>query len=143
MVTPVVESRLGTMLRARRHELNLTQTEVADRAGISQTYLSNLERGRVHLPDVSVRRRLAEALRISHVDLLIAAGELDVHELPGSAEAIRPVVVGLAARLDVLPQDVRRAVERIIDDLHRSHQAGMTPATELERSRSTSSTDVP
>lgn len=128
MVTRVIESRLGSLIRNQRMDLNLTQVEVADRVGISQTYLSNLERGRVHLPDVEVRRRLAEALRLSHVDILIAAGELDAHELPGSVDAVRPVVVGLAAKLDILPQDVRRAVERVIDDLHTLHQAGTTPA---------------
>ena len=128
MVTRVIESRLGSLIRNQRMDLNLTQVEVADRVGISQTYLSNLERGRVHLPDVDVRRRLAEALRLSHVDILIAAGELDAHELPGSVDAVRPVVVGLAAKLDILPQDVRRAVERVIEDLHTLHQAGTTPA---------------
>lgn len=115
------EDRLADLVQARRRMLGLTQAELAERAGVSQTYISNLERGRNQLPKVQIRRQLAQALRMSHIDLLIAAGEMDRHELPGSAEAVRPVVVGLSSRLDALPADTRRALERVIDDLHRLH----------------------
>jgi len=113
--------RLAELVQARRRMLGLTQAELAQRAGVSQTYISNLERGRNQLPKVQIRRQIAQALRMSHIDLLIAAGELDRHELPGSADAVRPVVVGLASRLDSLPADTRRALERVIDELHRLH----------------------
>ena len=116
-----VDDRLAELIRTRRRLLGLTQAELANRVGISQAYISNLERGRTQLPKVHIRRELAQALRMSHIDLLIAAGELDRHELPGSADAMRPVVVGMAAQLDVLPTDVRRALERVIEDLHRLH----------------------
>lgn len=38
--------KLGQRLRARRTDLDLTLAEVADRAGLSLPYVSNLERGR-------------------------------------------------------------------------------------------------
>lgn len=128
MSARTVSGKIGELVRERRLALGLSQVELARRSGISQTYLSNMERGRVQLPDVEVRRRLAEALRMSHVDLLVAAGELEPHELPGNAEAVKPVVVGLSAKIDELPADLRRAVERVVDDLHRFHAAGTTPA---------------
>lgn len=133
MSARVVHGRIGALLRERRLALGLSQVELARRVGISQTYLSNMERGRIQLPDVEVRRRLAEALRMSHVELLVAAGELDAHELPGDAEAVKPVVVGLSAKIDELPAEARRAVERIVDDLHAFHASGTTPA--LRRGR--------
>jgi len=119
--TSETASRLAQLVQNRRKALGLTQSELAERANVSQSYVSNLERGRTQLPNVQIRRQLAQALRMSHVDLLIAAGELGAHELPGSANAVRPVVVGMAAQLDVLPADVRRALERVIEDLHRLH----------------------
>lgn len=128
MSARVVSGQIGVLLRERRLVLELSQVELARRVGISQTYLSNMERGRVQLPDVAVRRRLAEELRMSHVEMLVAAGELDAHELPGDADAVKPVVVGLSARIDELPAEVRRAVERIVNDLHAFHASGTTPA---------------
>lgn len=113
--------RLAELVQARRRMLGLTQAELAERAGVSQTYISNLERGRNQLPKVQIRRQLAQALRMSHIDLLIAAGELDRHELPGSADAVRPVVVGMTSKMESLPADTRRALERVVDDLHRLH----------------------
>ena len=41
-----------------------------------QPALSDIERDRIKLPNADVRRRLAKALGVSHLDLLIAAGEL-------------------------------------------------------------------
>jgi len=38
--------RLGAQIRRRRQELDLTQTQVADRLGISRSQLSRLESGR-------------------------------------------------------------------------------------------------
>jgi transcriptional regulator with XRE-family HTH domain len=122
------DDRLAELVQVRRRLLRLTQSELAERAGVTQTYISNLERGRTQLPKVQVRRQLAQALRMSHVDLLIAAGELEQHELPGSADSVRPVVVGMAAQLDVLPSETRRALEHVIDDLHRLHLMTCAPA---------------
>jgi transcriptional regulator with XRE-family HTH domain len=133
MSARLVNGRIGSLVRERRLGLGLSQVELARRVGISQTYLSNMERGRVQLPDVDVRRRRAEALCMSHVELLVAAGELDAHELPGDAEAVKPVVVGLSAKIDELPSETRRAIERIIDDLHAFHTSGTTPAVRRDR----------
>lgn len=133
MSARAVTGQIGLLVKERRDALGLSQVELARRVEISQTYLSNMERGRVQLPDVAVRRRLAEALRMSHIDLLVAAGELDAHELPGEAEAMKPVVVGLSAKIDELPADARRAVERIVDDLHAFHAGGTTPAVRRGR----------
>ncbi|GAB96836.1 HTH-type transcriptional regulator/antitoxin HipB [Kineosphaera limosa] len=36
---------LGTVLRARRHELGLSQSELSERAGVSRPWLSRLEAG--------------------------------------------------------------------------------------------------
>ena len=46
-----------------------TQEELAERSGLSQQYLSGLERGRRN-PTVVTIFELAEALKVSHLELL-------------------------------------------------------------------------
>ncbi|MCY3925405.1 MAG: helix-turn-helix transcriptional regulator [bacterium] len=60
---------LGGRLRARRLALGMTLAEVAEQAGLSLPYVSNLERGRGN-PTLDALRSLAEALRQPVSDLL-------------------------------------------------------------------------
>lgn len=52
---------LGERLRAHRRKLGLTIAQVAERAGLSMPYVSNLERGRGN-PTLDALTSLAEAL---------------------------------------------------------------------------------
>jgi transcriptional regulator with XRE-family HTH domain len=58
----------GNFARLRRAK-GLTQEEVEARSGISQQYLSSLERGRRN-PTVITLFELAQALGVDHVDLV-------------------------------------------------------------------------
>ena len=60
---------LGARLRARRFALGMTLAEVAELAGLSLPYVSNLERGRGN-PTLDALRSLAVALQQSVSDLL-------------------------------------------------------------------------
>jgi transcriptional regulator with XRE-family HTH domain len=55
--------RLGDQLRAIRRSRNLTQKEVAERAGISQPALSRIELGG-GIPDIETLRRLGNAMGV-------------------------------------------------------------------------------
>jgi DNA-binding XRE family transcriptional regulator len=55
--------RLGGQLRAIRRSRNLTQKEVAERAGISQPALSRIELGG-GVPDLGTLRRLGHAMGV-------------------------------------------------------------------------------
>ncbi len=59
----------GTPLRRLRDDLGVTLTDLAERAGISPSYLSELERG-LKRPSTDVLARLAEALGMSPSTLL-------------------------------------------------------------------------
>lgn len=107
---------LGRLVRQKRQELGLTQVEMADAIGISQAYLSSMERGAVRMPDVEIRRRLADVVRMSHLELLIAIEELSPDE---AGQAPRPIVPEVVRKLDSLDPDSRRALERVIDDVYR------------------------
>lgn len=52
-----------------RQEAGLTQEQLAERSGLSQQYLSGLERGRRN-PTVVTLYELAQALGVSHVELV-------------------------------------------------------------------------
>ena len=63
-----IRHRFGSAVRQRREELNLTQEDIADRAGIHRTYLSDIERGHRN-PSLINIDRLASALSLSLPEL--------------------------------------------------------------------------
>lgn len=57
-------------LRRYRRALRLTQSELAERAGVSAGYISHLETGKRANPSLPVMGRLAAALHITVGELL-------------------------------------------------------------------------
>lgn len=60
-------------LRRKRHDLEMTQEELAGRAGLSARYVGAIERGDVSA-SVTVLGQIAEALGIEPGDLLRRVG---------------------------------------------------------------------
>ena len=71
---------LGAFIKDRRQQLGITQTELAERSALTKSHLSAIESGKIGLPNADIRRKLAEALGVTHLDLLVAAGELTAGE---------------------------------------------------------------
>ncbi|MBA3265262.1 MAG: helix-turn-helix domain-containing protein [Nocardioidaceae bacterium] len=67
---------LGDFLLEQRRGAQLTLRQLADRAGVSNPYLSQIERG-LRKPSADVLQQLAKALRISAETLYVRAGILD------------------------------------------------------------------
>jgi transcriptional regulator with XRE-family HTH domain len=67
---------LGGYIRAQRQFAQLSQRQLAEMANLSDTYMSQLERG-LHEPSVRVLRALAEHLGVSTEELLRRAAGLD------------------------------------------------------------------
>lgn len=63
-----IRERFGFAVKARREELDLTQEDLADRAGIHRTYLSDIERGSRNVALINIER-LAVALSITMTEL--------------------------------------------------------------------------
>src|SRR4051812_15655813 len=80
-VTEERRDHFARYVASRRAELGHSQRELAAQAGLTLSMMNAIERGRIGLPSVQKRRALARALRVRHVDLLIAAGELAEGEL--------------------------------------------------------------
>lgn len=68
---------LGDYLRDQRSQAQLTLRQLADQAGVSNPYLSQIERG-LRRPSAEVLQQIAKALRISAESLYVRAGILDV-----------------------------------------------------------------
>ncbi len=66
---PAASHNLGVNVRRLRYSQNLTQAEVAYRTGFSQSYISQLESGRV-VPNDYLVWKLAEAFRVDPAELL-------------------------------------------------------------------------
>lgn len=77
-VVKTVES-LGDYLKEQRVEAELSLRQLADRAGVSNPYLSQIERG-LRRPSADVLQQIAKGLRISAEQLYLRAGILDPDE---------------------------------------------------------------
>ncbi|GAO12937.1 helix-turn-helix domain-containing protein [Streptomyces lydicamycinicus] len=76
---------LGEFLREQRRTAQLSLRQLADAAGVSNPYLSQIERG-LRKPSAEILQQLAKALRISAETLYVQAGILDErHGLDGVA----------------------------------------------------------
>jgi transcriptional regulator with XRE-family HTH domain len=62
-----LRAALGSRIRELRKRRGLSQEELADRAGLHWTYLSDLERGR-QTPTMDVVNRVARACRVTLAD---------------------------------------------------------------------------
>lgn len=67
---------LGDYIRQQRHSAQVSLRELARQAGVSNPYLSQVERG-LKRPSAEILGQLAKALRISAETLYVRAGLLD------------------------------------------------------------------
>jgi len=56
-----LKAAIGSVLRAKREELSLSQEKVAERSGLDRTYVSILERG-LKSPTVETLEKISAAL---------------------------------------------------------------------------------
>jgi transcriptional regulator with XRE-family HTH domain len=70
---------VGEYLREQRRSAQLSLRQLAEAAGVSNPYLSQIERG-LRKPSAEILQQLAKALRISAETLYVQAGMLDARE---------------------------------------------------------------
>jgi transcriptional regulator with XRE-family HTH domain len=77
---------LGTYLREQRESARLSVRQLSELAGVSNPYLSQIERG-LRKPSAEILQQIAKALRISAETLYVRAGILEErsgeHDLVG------------------------------------------------------------
>jgi len=71
---PLERAVLGRLVREQRTKLHLTQSELAQKVGVSRSAISELEAGRIEQPRAAVFARLGSVLGLPAAALLAAAG---------------------------------------------------------------------
>jgi transcriptional regulator with XRE-family HTH domain len=61
--------KFGAIVRALREERGLTQDQLAERAGVSATYIGFIERGD-NVPTLTIILQIASAFKVRSADLL-------------------------------------------------------------------------
>ena len=108
---------LGEYLREQRRNAQLSLRQLADAAGVSNPYLSQIERG-LRKPSAEILQQIAKGLRISAETLYVRAGILD--EDHGSGDVVAAVLTdpGIGERH-----------KRVLLDIYESFRAEHAAAT--------------
>ncbi|HEY3503140.1 MAG TPA: helix-turn-helix domain-containing protein [Actinocatenispora sp.] len=78
---------LGEFIREQRRHAQISLRQLAEQAGVSNPYLSQIERG-LRKPSAEVLQQIANALRVSTPIMYLRAGLLDTREGQGVLAAI-------------------------------------------------------
>src|SRR5664279_519386 len=128
--TPISVHDLGEYLREQRQSAQLSLRQLSEVAGISNPYISQIERG-LKKPSAEILQALAKALRISAESLYVRAGFLE--ERTDLAEAAS-VDVQAAVLADPALSNRQRAV---LLDVYESFVGEPAPRTASRARRST------
>jgi transcriptional regulator with XRE-family HTH domain len=91
-VVSTAASDIGSFIRAQREAAQVSVRQLAEKAGVSNPYLSQIERG-LRKPSADVLNQIAKALRVSAEVLYVQAGILE----PGTSSEVRDAIVTDAA----------------------------------------------
>jgi transcriptional regulator with XRE-family HTH domain len=78
---------IGTFIRTQREAAQVSVRQLAEKAGVSNPYLSQIERG-LRKPSADVLQQIAKALRVSAEVLYVRAGILEPSETSEIRDAI-------------------------------------------------------
>jgi transcriptional regulator with XRE-family HTH domain len=79
---------IGSFIRTQREAAQVSVRQLAERAGVSNPYLSQIERG-LRKPSADVLNQIAKALRVSAEVLYVRAGILE----PGDTSEVRDAII--------------------------------------------------
>jgi transcriptional regulator with XRE-family HTH domain len=108
---------IGNYIRAQRNNAQLSLRQLAKIAGVSNPYLSQVERG-LRKPSARILQQIATGLRISAEVLSVQAGILD--ERAGG-----PVVDAVVADVD-LSERQKQVLLDVYESFRREHREGST-----------------
>src|SRR5882672_1621933 len=78
---------IGDYIRQQREQAKISLRQLADQAGVSNPYLSQIERG-LRKPSAEILQQIASALRVSTPLMYLRAGLLDAKDGQGVRAAI-------------------------------------------------------
>lgn len=89
---------LGRLVAARRDAIGMTQEELAARIGAQQSYVSQLEKGKIGLPGIKRLAQISFALRIVFLPEKFL-GKLDGHDLSAIGSRGAGDVLGMLGKV--------------------------------------------
>ena len=132
---------LGQYIYEQRTRLGLSMQAAGEQAGTTGAYWSQVENGTTKLPGADLRRRIAAALGVPHIRLLVAAGELTPEEagMPSQPDPRAQLHQDIDAVLAPV-LDHPRVVEAIVENMRHTVQmwqdfSQQPPAAEPEPRR--------
>ncbi|GAB7142018.1 helix-turn-helix domain-containing protein [Mycobacterium riyadhense] len=81
-------SDIGSFIRSQRETAQVSMRQLAERSGVSNPYLSQVERG-LRKPSADVLAQIAKALRVSAEVLYVRAGILE----PSESSQVRDAII--------------------------------------------------
>jgi len=111
---------LGDYIREQRNTANVSLRQLAKLAGVSNPYLSQIERG-LRKPSAEILQQIAKALRISAEALYVQAGILD--ERYGDSD-VQAAVLGDA----MLTERQKQVLLEIYESFRRENEESPAPA---------------
>jgi len=106
---------LAKRLRTMRNKLNLTQSALAERVGITQAYLAELEKG-TKRPSLDVLERLCSALNCS-ADYLLGLSDnksyrtMREESLPAGLKSLTPEMLRIVAERNISSRELELALD--------------------------------
>jgi transcriptional regulator with XRE-family HTH domain len=91
-MSPVTVSTIGSYIREQREQAKISIRQLAQAAGVSNPYLSQVERG-LRRPSADILQQIAKGLRISAEALYVQAGILD--DKPGETTVTDAIMADL------------------------------------------------
>ncbi|HEY9305883.1 MAG TPA: helix-turn-helix transcriptional regulator [Mycobacterium sp.] len=87
-VVSTAASDIGSFIKAQREAAQVSVRQLAEKAGVSNPYLSQIERG-LRKPSAEVLNQIAKALRVSAEVLYVQAGILE----PSASSEVRDAII--------------------------------------------------
>jgi transcriptional regulator with XRE-family HTH domain len=122
-VMPTIPGGLGEYLKEQRNTAQLSIRQLAAAAGVSNPYLSQIERG-IRKPSAGVLLQIAKALRISAEQLYVHAGLLEADDAsePGGGQEVAVAVLA--------DSTLTERQKRVLLDIHASFRKENAVATD-------------
>jgi transcriptional regulator with XRE-family HTH domain len=119
---PQAVRQLGDYIREQRRSSDISLRQLAKLAGVSNPYLSQIERG-LRKPSAEILQQIAKALRISAEALYIQAGILDLREDHG-------LVVDAVLADDGLTERQKQVLLEIYDSFRKENATSLPAAAD-------------
>jgi transcriptional regulator with XRE-family HTH domain len=115
-MSPVNVSSIGSFIREQREQARISIRQLAQAAGVSNPYLSQIERG-LRQPSADILQQIAKGLRISAEVLYVQAGILED----------RPAGTGVRDAVLADPELTERQ-KQVLIELYESFRQELAPA---------------